>query len=243
MDSFQEISKSQFKLIKALATKRYRIKHNLFIAEGRKVLQELFSSNLRVKKCWLTETDGIPKNIEYELISKENLALISHLQNPHYGLAIVEIAEPEKPLKEKVQLVLDGIADPGNLGTIIRLADWYGIKNIFCTNNCVDAYNPKVVQATMGSLFRVKVNYLTEKEIDFNKNVIATVINGDSIYNLNELNECTIVIGSEAEGISPTLLEYCDKSISIPKRGKAESLNAGVATGIILDRVTQLIYS
>lgn len=243
MSSFQEISNSQVKLIKALATKRYRTKHKLFIAEGRKVLKELFESNFNIKKCWLAEQIDSNNGLEYDLISPTALSKVSHLQNPHFGLAIVEIPNETSANNDQIQLVLDGISDPGNLGTIIRLADWYGIKSINCVNNCVDAFNPKVVQATMGSIFRVNIVVNELENLEMQPPVYGAVMDGKSIYNLEKTEKCTLVIGSEADGISNEVLKLCSEKITIPKKGRAESLNAGVATGIILDRLTQVLQS
>ena len=159
-------------------------------------------------------------------------------------LAIVKMLKwnDEPVIKGNLSLVLDAIRDPGNMGTIIRLADWFGIKNIFCSMDCADIYNPKVVQATMGSITRVRVEY-TDLQTLLQKNndvrIYASVLNGRDITKMEKLNEGIIVIGNESNGIRDEILKLANVQITIPGKGKAESLNAAVATGIILSHIVK----
>ena len=170
------------------------------------------------------------------------LEKISALSTPNSVLAIFEKRKPaiDFTLKKKITLALDNIQDPGNLGTIIRTADWFGIENIICNEATADMYNPKVVQSTMGSLARVSIIY-TDLYAWLKKaksiKIYATALEGDSINDLKAIKEGIIVIGNEANGISDEILKICTEKITISKIGKAESLNAGVATGIILSHI------
>ncbi len=173
-------------------------------------------------------------------VSEKELNRISGLKTANKVLAIVQTPERKITDKDfgKILLVLDGISDPGNLGTIIRTADWFGIVNVLCSTDCVELYNPKVVQATMGSLFRVNVFYddLLEVILDFGKNipVIGTMLDGENIYNLSLPDNAMIVIGSEAHGIRPEIQQMLTQQITIPSKNTGtESLNAAVATGIV----------
>ncbi|MBI1183465.1 RNA methyltransferase [bacterium] len=245
MEYSQVISKNQVKLIKSLAIKKYRLKNKLFIAEGRKVLSELFKSDYQVEKCWITDTENKDQLPDYvEFTPQKMLNEISQLKQPHFGLALVKIPEEKTEVEAPVSLVLDGIADPGNLGTIIRLADWYGLSQLFCINHCVDPFSPKVVQATMGSIFRVHIFERQTEQIKWKNKVYGAMLNGTNLHHINTLNTpCHLVIGSEADGISEEVKACCTESITIPRFGAAESLNAAVATGIILDRFAQLCNS
>ena len=240
-EASQGVSKNQVKLIKSLAIKKYRYKQNLFIVEGKKLIQELFKSSFRIRNCWILNEDASPELPSFvEYIDSETLKRLSQLQSPHYGLAIVEIPEKTEIRSQKVQLVLDGIGDPGNMGTIIRLADWYGIEQIVCVNNCVDPYNYKTVQASMGSIFRVEVNKQDISQLHLQSPVYGAFLDGDNIHKSMLKSPCSLVIGSESLGISEEIARRCEEKISIPRFGAAESLNAAIATGIILDHFAQL---
>jgi len=157
-------------------------------------------------------------------------------------VVIEKIKWSDQPtIKGKISLVLDFIQDPGNMGTIIRIADWFGIENVFCSNDCADIYNPKVVQSTMGSITRVRVEYV-ELGVWLKNNsearTYAAVLNGRDITKMEKLNEGIIVIGNESKGISEEIMKMINVQITIPGKGKAESLNAAVATGIILSHLT-----
>ena len=162
------------------------------------------------------------------------------MTTPNKFLAVAEIKENEALLNNcDIYLALEGIKDPGNLGTIIRIADWYNIKQIVCSEDCADIYNPKVVQASMGSIFRVQVNYCDIKEYVKNSSttIYASVLDGEDFRKIDFKKPATILIGNESEGLSPGLKMLADHQISITRYGKAESLNAAVASGIILDQL------
>jgi TrmH family RNA methyltransferase len=164
------------------------------------------------------------------------------LTTPHHVLAVFEQKQATSPtnIKDAITLVLDGIQDPGNLGTIIRTADWFGVNNIICSPVCADMYNPKVVQSTMGSIARVNIFY-TDLTAWLQKNntvkKYAAALHGENINNLKDIKEAILIIGSEGKGISEAVMNLVDEKITIPKIGEAESLNAAVAAGIILSKI------
>ena len=176
-------------------------------------------------------------------VDEISLQKVSLLKTPNKVVAVFEKNRRDKEpllLKNKLSLMLDDIQDPGNMGTIIRIADWFGIENIICSENCVECYNPKVVQATMGSLVRVNVQYTPLINfIDTHENisVYAASLSGISLTEFNKINEGIVLIGNESKGINEELLKKAIQKITIPKYGNAESLNAAVATGIILSHV------
>ncbi len=168
-----------------------------------------------------------------------NQAFLQQAPNKVVGIFYKKDDEPAD-VRNSVSLMLDEIQDPGNLGTIIRTADWFGIKNIICSNQCADCYNPKVVQSTMGSLIRVNIIYSDLKEfINRNKaiNIYAATLNGKNISSLKKIKEAIILIGNESKGVKEDLLNLVSQQITIPKIGEAESLNAAVACGIILSQI------
>jgi RNA methyltransferase, TrmH family len=245
------ITKNQVKYIQSLGQKKSRDADNVFIAEGPKLVRELLNaSNCNVKqvfalKDWIDQIPGAIKEAEIIEVSVDELKKISQLQTPNQVLAIVEkITWPQElVLKENVSLLLDGIQDPGNMGTIVRLTDWFGLKNIICSLNCADIYNPKVIQASMGSIARVRVIYVKIDEwltlLTANSDILiyAAVLDGSDVTKMEKIKEGIIVIGNESKGISDEILELSNVQITIPKKGKAESLNAAVATGIILSHL------
>ena len=236
------ITKNQVKYIQSLGQKKWRDSEQVFIAEGPKLVNELLIAGnckiiqLYALKEWIDNSGTAVEIIE---VSIDELQKISQLTTPNHVLAIAEKIkwENEPVIKDGISLALDEIQDPGNVGTIIRLADWFGVKNMFCSMNCADAYNPKVVQASMGSITRVRVEY-TDLHLFLEKNkelpIYATTLNGRDITKMDKLDEGIIVIGNESKGISDEILKLANIQITIPGKGKAESLNAAVATGIIL---------
>jgi TrmH family RNA methyltransferase len=171
-------------------------------------------------------------------ISRVELERLSQLATPNQVIAVVKKFPVAEPLvKGKISLVLDRVQDPGNLGTIIRTADWFGIDQVICSDDCAELYNPKVVQATMGSILRVKVFYTNlsswlKKQNDIR--IFATTLEGKDISTMSKLHEGLVLIGNESKGIDEELLQLASEKITIPKKGNAESLNAAVATGIVL---------
>lgn len=212
----------------------------MFIAEGIKVIQELTASNFELVHLYTIQNDfeEVSKD-KKTIISEADLKRITALASPNTCLALFKIPS-EKKIKESGLIVaLDAIRDPGNLGTILRLCDWFGIQQLVCSKETVDIYNPKVVQATMGSITRVNVNYVDlESFIGQTKlPVFGTFMDGDNIYKTNLPNEGIIVMGNEANGISPAIEKLATNRLSIPRFGtlqKTESLNVATATAIIL---------
>ena len=245
------LTKKIVKYIQSLSHKKFRDEEGAFIAEGPKVASEFLSSKklgcniVCAEKDWLFENGSLLNDIPPENIFEIDehwLQGISLLKTPNKVLAVFNkmIFSQEPVLQNKVSLMLDDIQDPGNLGTIIRNADWFGIENIICSGNCVDCYNPKVVQSTMGSLVRVNVLY-TDLASFIQKNntinVYAAELSGTSIFEIGKINEGIILIGNESKGIHEDILKLSVKRITIPRFGHAESLNAAVATGIILSHI------
>jgi len=243
------LSKSHAKYIQSLHHKKFRDIENCFIAEGGKVILELLQSKkftcteILGTQEWLNSNEAlIRKNFTgpLEVIQQHELEKIAALTTPNQVLAIFKkaLSIPVAP-EGKINLLLDNIQDPGNLGTIIRIADWFGINNIICSEHTVDIYNPKVVQSTMGSLGRVNMIY-TELEQWIQQQrpikLYAAALNGKNIKEVH-LSEGLILIGNEGKGISENLLKLADEKITIQKLGDAESLNAAVATGIILSHI------
>jgi RNA methyltransferase, TrmH family len=242
--------KSQVKYIQSLGQKKFRDAEGLFIAEGPKIVNELLQSGLVeplylfALRDWINVFHGLstslpPKQL-FE-ISELELGRISHLTTPNQILGVFKKpAFAEASLNGRVSLLLDNIQDPGNLGTIIRIADWFAISTIICCETSVDAFNPKVVQGSMGSIVRVQVFYDDLELIITNHPqlpVYATSLTGQNLYDMRPLEEGLIIIGNESRGISPSLLSRSHQQISIPRKGQAESLNAAVATGIILSHL------
>lgn len=244
------LSKTYTKYIQSLHHRKGRDAANSFIAEGHKVVLELLQSgrfncqHVLAKEDWFKENEStIRGNYKgsMEVIEDHELHKISALATPNNVLAVFEMAKmPEPVLKEQVTLVLDTIQDPGNLGTIIRIADWFGVPDIICSENSVELYNPKVVQSTMGSIGKVNVIYTNlYKWLQENHHikVYAATLNGKNINEMNAIKEGIIMIGNESKGISPELIALAHEKITIPKKGQAESLNAAVAAGIILSHI------
>jgi TrmH family RNA methyltransferase len=234
------VSKNQIKLITGLHQKKQRFANQLFFAEGVKVIQELLQSNFELEHLYTTLNDfETVQSSKRTLINEQELKKISALATPNSCLAVFKIPAENKIIDSGLIIALDDIRDPGNLGTILRLCDWFGIKQIICSKETVDIYNPKVVQATMGSIARVNVNYLdlktfiTQTELP----VFGTFMDGDNIYQSNLPQSGIIIMGNEANGISAEIEKIVTSRISIPRFGelqKTESLNVATATAIIL---------
>ena len=234
------VSKNQIKLITSLQQKKFRQIHQLFIAEGVKVIEELLNSNFELDHLY--QTEFIFKNVKdtnKELISETDLKKISALTTANNCLALFKIPVGKELFYSDLTVVLDDIRDPGNLGTIIRLCDWFGIKQIICSSHTVDIYNPKVVQATMGSISRVSIFY-QDLEHFFSKNklpVYGTFMDGENVYKEQLIENSILIIGNEANGISSNIEKYVTNRIGIPRFGSiqaTESLNAASATAIFL---------
>jgi TrmH family RNA methyltransferase len=234
------VSKNQIKLISSLQQKKHRFANQLFFAEGVKVIQELVKSNFELEHLYTTkeEFEEVP-NTKKTLISESELKKISALATPNTCLAVFKIPSENKIIGSGLILALDSIRDPGNLGTILRLCDWFGIQQLVCSKETVDIYNPKVVQATMGSIARVNVNYVDLNAFISNAKlpVFGTFMDGENIYKTVLPQEGIIIMGNEANGISESLEMLVERRLTIPRFGdlqKTESLNVATATSIIL---------
>ena len=234
------VSKNQIKLITSLQQKKYRKQEQLFFAEGVKVVQELLHSNFELQDLFTTKQDflTVPKN-KVHAISEAELKKISALITPNTCLAVFKIPKAKEMVEKGLLVALDDVRDPGNLGTIIRLCDWFGIETLFCSEESVDIYNPKVVQATMGSISRVNVVYgnletfLSQTKLP----VFGTFMDGKNIYQEELPKEGIIIMGNEANGISTSVEKLVSERIAIPRFGNlqvTESLNVATATAIIL---------
>lgn len=242
------ISKNQIKQIQALHLKKNRELENLFIVEGIKTVNEFLNQNkFPIKSLYATSnyinehlTQLNKYSIKYTEITEEELIKISTQQTPNQVLAVVEKIDNKidfEYLKHQINLYLDDIRDPGNLGTIIRVADWFGIKQIICSPQSTEVYNPKTIQSSMGAIIRVNVVYKSLTEIKSELNhipIYASVLNGKNIYT-NQLKKGIIIIGNEANGISKEVLNEATEFITIPAADAngSESLNAAIACSII----------
>lgn len=234
------LSKNQIKRITALKQKKTRNELKLFIAEGKKVIQELVDAGFTISEIYATNEDiSFSSSLIPTLISETDLKKITCLNTANDCLAIIEMPSFRKPKNNGLLLVLDAIRDPGNLGTIIRLADWFGIEDIVCSEDTAEVFNPKVVQASMGSISRVNVCYtnLIDFFDDIQLPIYGAFMDGENVYQQELPENAVLVIGNEANGISYQVEKYIQKRISIPRFGKlqvTESLNAATATAILL---------
>ncbi len=251
------LTKKQLQFINSLKQKKFREEYHLFIAEGPKMVVELLKSEIEVEQLFATTeflNKVLPdKRITYTEVNNKELERLSAQVTPNEVLAVCKIPDyvfNKSELKGKLTLLLDTIKDPGNMGTIIRIADWFGIETIICSRESADAYNPKVVQSTMGSIARIKLHYMNlmdffnelKDEPLLNKGfpVFGALLEGENIYTKGLTTEGFIVIGNESKGISDSILPYITERISIPsfshyrpEKGEAESLNAAIAAAII----------
>ena len=233
----------KIKIFNSLDKKKFRQKYNLFLVEGNKIIAELKNSSFKIKEIYSTNPSEIDfLNTETHLITERELKKISFLQSPKDSVAVVELPESRFLENQNIQIVLDGIQDPGNLGTIIRLADWFGIEQVICSTDTVDLYNPKVIQSTKGSLARVNIFYTDLQE--FLKNSpsenIGTDMIGENIYDFKFPEKFNLILGNEGNGMREEVEKLVCKNITIPRFGKTqstESLNVSMATGIILGQI------
>ena len=239
------LTKAQVKYIQSLGHKKLRDSEDVFVAEGPKLVNELLNAdNVHPVAVYATDpfADKYPRLTNLVRIEEKELERISSQSTPNEVVGIFNkpaFGQPE--LTGTVSLMLDGIQDPGNLGTIIRTADWFGVRTILCSMDCADNFNPKVVQSTMGSLTRVQLVY-TDLLSFINEYrlppLYAATLNGKDLSQFGKMKEGIIVIGNESKGINKSLQDAAPNKITIPRKGKAESLNAAVATGIILSQIT-----
>jgi TrmH family RNA methyltransferase len=238
------LSKAQNKYIRSLTQQKFRSEHNAFTAEGEKIAMEWLQSKAPIQMIvctanWAEEhAAAIARHKEAELIvvKEHELSALSSLQTANHVLLVVPTPVAKSvPVFKDWCIALDNIQDPGNMGTIIRIADWFGIKDIVCSPGCVDVYNPKVVQSAMGGHLRVNIYEadLTTTLPAVTLPKIAAALEGESIYNMQRPGAGMLIIGNESKGISPAVMELADRRVTIPRRGGAESLNAGVSAGIL----------
>lgn len=239
------MTKAEIQFVRSLADKRTRDSEHLFVAEGFKLVDEIRNSKLNIRTIYTTRDDITGRDVvriekrEMERISQLSTAteILAIVEQPRYNLSL-------DSLKRKLTLALDGVQNPGNMGTIIRLADWFGVENIICSRECADLYNPKVVQATMGALLRVKLHYvdnlsaLLNKARDGGMAIYGTLLDGNNIYHETLSREGIIVMGNEGRGLSDECRNTLSHKLFIPPYPAdvptSESLNVAMATGIIL---------
>jgi len=241
------LSSNKIKFIKSLNQKKNREYNNCFIVEGEKIILELINSNFNIIEILSTKDfiDNHKINNNITQITEYELQKISNLKTPNKAVAIVKI--PNKSFNNNIfnnlNIILDNIQDPGNLGTIIRTADWFGINNIFCSTNTVDVFNHKVIQSTMGAIFRVNIFYtdilkLIQDAIDNKQKIYGALLSGKNIYNTKLENSGLIILGNESKGISKPIQDLISDKIKIPNypenNNNMESLNVSIANAIIL---------
>jgi len=247
------LSKSQISLLKSLHHKKFRTEHGLFLVEGYRSVIEFIDSAYQIEAVYHTSAIEpkllkLSRKMNFNEISLNELEKISTLKSPQDIIALVKI--PEWPvlnrniLQKRFSIVLDGIQDPGNMGTIIRTADWFGIKHIICADDTVDVYNPKVVQATMGSIAHVNVYYtkldafLTTIKLP----LFGALLDGVNIYKTDFGAEGLVIMGNEGNGLRPEIIKLVQHAVTIPRSGNAESLNVGIATAIFCSEINRKSY-
>ncbi|MBA3827381.1 MAG: RNA methyltransferase [Taibaiella sp.] len=243
------LSKAQNKYIRSLTQQKYRKEHKAFVVEGDKMVREWLETGQEVQLIAATEKwasvhesliNKLPTPTVY-IIKEHELQAISGLQTANQVLLVAAMPD-ELPIVWRKQwyIALQDIQDPGNMGTIMRTADWFGIRDVICSQDCVDAYNPKVVQAAMGSHLRIQIHTADIGEVIKQSQLpaIAAVMNGANIYNIQPMEAGIIMIGNEGKGMTDKLISHATYKVTIPRKGGAESLNAGVATGILCSILT-----
>lgn len=246
------LTKNKVKYLQSLGQKKYRNEYGVFLAEGPKMILEVIEhynhllQELYVTAETLAANPGLGRFNEVIVIDFAILEKISQLTTPSGVVAVIKKTIYELPpvITEKISLALDTIQDPGNLGTIIRTADWFGVKDIFCNPACADCYNPKVVQATMGSILRVRIHYTPLDEfINRHKadcSILAATLHGEPLSGLKINFPALLLMGNESQGVSEALLQQVTTQVTIPGFGTAESLNVSVATGILLSHLVSI---
>ncbi len=239
------ISKQQAKFVKSLKLKKYRKNAASFIVEGAKNIAELLNSDFEISHLFLTQkfVDEYKAMLiqvpDYTVCMEKELVSIGTFQSNEYGLAVAKMKVGEVDVSnENMLLALDNVSDPGNLGTIVRIADWYGIRHILASMETADFYNPKVIHASMGSFTRVQVHFMDLGGFlsqNTTHKVYGAMLNGDDVHKTKLETPAVILMGNESNGINEGLIQFLDKKVTIPKLGGAESLNVAVSTAIICD--------
>ncbi len=242
------LTNKQIKLINSLHSKKGRTENQLFLVEGEKAISELVSSSLKIQFIVLNETieqlklySNLTNSIYYE--SDISIQKLSTLVSNNFGIAVVEMPVLTDDVDlNKISVVLDGVRDPGNLGTIIRICDWYGIRHLIMSKDCTEYYNPKVISASMGSFSRIKHLYV-DLEMYLksfpDKLKIGALLNGENIHEFDFPDSGFIIFGNESNGISDSILKLIDKPVTIPRFGDAESLNVGISCAVFLDNLVR----
>lgn len=247
------LSKSQISLLKSLHHKKFRNEHGLFLVEGYRSVNEFINSAYQIEAIYHTAAIDpnllkLSRKMNFNEISLTDVEKISTLKTPQDVIALVKIPQwpvlNENVLQKKFSIVLDGIQDPGNMGTIIRTADWFGIKHIICSDDTVDVYNPKVVQATMGSIAHINVYYTRLEDFlpKIKLSVFGALLDGENIYKTNFGSEGLVIMGNEGNGIRPGIVKMVQHAVTIPRAGNAESLNVGIATAIFCSEINRNSY-
>ena len=236
------VAKSELKLIRSLQQKKYRNQHQLFFVEGKKTVQELLNSDIEPYAIFCTDLSFFNFSDSYlKKITNTELQQISMLKNPNGVLGVFHIPEPKSIDVQDWVVALDDVRDPGNMGTIIRLCDWFGVQNLVCSQNTVDCYNSKVLQATMGSISRVNIKYVALDEFlkDAKAPIYGAFMDGESVYESKLPEKGILILGNEGNGISAVIEALTSKKITIPQYGNqtTESLNVATATAILLNEI------
>jgi RNA methyltransferase, TrmH family len=237
------ISKTTIQYVKSLQDKKQRQKYDQFVVEGEKSITELLKSHFKTTDIfaseeWLSQNHILLKSINCSIVSDKELKQMSVHQAPQKVLALVDIPKEKRMIPDnQLLLALDEIQDPGNMGTIIRLADWYGIAHIICSKGSTDVYNPKCINSTMGSFLRVNVIYddIIETSKRLNLPLIVAVLEGNNVHSTQLPQKGILVIGNEGRGVNSAIVEKSVLKLTIPRFGGAESLNAAMSTAILLD--------
>lgn len=243
------LPKSVIKHVRSLHLKKFRDANRLFIVEGPKMVQELILSGIwQIEEVFALDEWHAPSSYSGKMtfVSFGDLERISLLQSPNKVLAVVKMPDDSTVLNAPtsgLHLLVDHVQDPGNLGTIIRIADWFGIETVYCSLDTVEKFNPKVIQATMGSVFRVPVHYVSLTDLLIKNSessrlqVFATLLEGENIFSATLDKDALLIVGNESKGVNPLLIPFVNKSLHIPSKmrngSRAESLNVAIATGIV----------
>lgn len=236
----ETLSKNKIKWIRSLRLKKNRDLEQLFIVEGEKMVLELVSKHPELIDCIVSNNRDFSYNGSLFYADNKSMSQISSLKTPNQLLAVVK-KNIKQSKESKFILVLDGVQDPGNMGTILRTADWFNIDEIICSENTVDIYNSKVVQSSMGAIFRIPTTYcnLVQYLQDSKHRVYGALLEGDNIYSKTFKREGIIIMGNEGKGISEEVKPFIKESIHIPRFGESESLNVAVSTAIILSEFSR----
>lgn len=243
------LSKSQIRFVSSLQQKKFRKQHGAFVVEGAKSVTEFIHSDYQVEQVFMatgtrTKMGKIPQNIKLIETDEAGLKKLSGLKTPQGVLAVVKIPEsaPDPVAAGGFTLALDDVQDPGNLGTIIRTADWFGIHHVICSRGSVDAYNPKTVQASMGSLARLRVSYVDLPQLlqETDLPIYGAVLDGVSIYETTFGAEGLIVLGNEGSGISEGVRRFIRYPVTIPRVGRAESLNVAISAALFCSEISRV---